>query len=132
MYLRSPFIPRFLACAQSLPSDCFFVTETSPTDVYTYSHTLSLHDALPISPGRAVRAHRRRPHLPAPVRRHDHRIRQGRRPAHLRRGRPHRPRSEEHTSELQSLMRTSYAVFSLKKKKIKKQTQTQVNNQSNY
>src|SRR3546814_1745198 len=28
-----------------------------------------------------------------------------------------RPRSEEHTSELQSLMRTSYAVFCLKKKK---------------
>src|SRR3546814_6545693 len=27
-----------------------------------------------------------------------------------------RPRSEEHTSELQSLMRISYAVFSLKKK----------------
>src|SRR3546814_4782425 len=31
----------------------------------------------------------------------------------------HAPRSEEHTSELQSLMRTSYAVFCLKKKKIK-------------
>src|SRR3546814_10010188 len=30
-----------------------------------------------------------------------------------------RGRSEEHTSELQSLMRTSYAVFCLKKKKIK-------------
>src|SRR3546814_7044077 len=30
------------------------------------------------------------------------------------------PRSEEHTSELQSLMRISYAVFCLKKKKIKK------------
>src|SRR3546814_2792645 len=29
-----------------------------------------------------------------------------------------RGRSEEHTSELQSLMRTSYAVFCLKKKKI--------------
>src|SRR3546814_5205461 len=29
-------------------------------------------------------------------------------------------RSEEHTSELQSLMRTSYAVFCLKKKKIHK------------
>src|SRR3546814_2279875 len=29
---------------------------------------------------------------------------------------PADPRSEEHTSELQSLMRTSYAVFSLKKK----------------
>src|SRR3546814_5883441 len=28
-----------------------------------------------------------------------------------------RPRSEEHTSELQSLMRSSYAVFFLKKKK---------------
>src|SRR3546814_3789564 len=28
-----------------------------------------------------------------------------------------RPRSEEHTSELQSLMRSSYAVFCLKKKK---------------
>src|SRR3546814_10342622 len=29
------------------------------------------------------------------------------------------PRSEEHTSELQSLMRSSYAVFCLKKKKKK-------------
>src|SRR3546814_6846817 len=29
-------------------------------------------------------------------------------------------RSEEHTSELQSLMRISYAVFCLKKKKIRK------------
>src|SRR3546814_7710122 len=32
-------------------------------------------------------------------------------------------RSEEHTSELQSLMRISYAVFCLKKKKKKKTTQ---------
>src|SRR3546814_6211317 len=31
------------------------------------------------------------------------------------------PRSEEHTSELQSLMRISYAVFCLKKKKTQKQ-----------
>src|SRR3546814_9548186 len=31
------------------------------------------------------------------------------------------PRSEEHTSELQSLMRISYAVFCLKKKKHNKQ-----------
>src|SRR3546814_7073201 len=30
---------------------------------------------------------------------------------------PQPPRSEEHTSELQSLMRISYAVFCLKKKK---------------
>src|SRR3546814_5724764 len=34
-----------------------------------------------------------------------------------RRGRGLDPRSEEHTSELQSLMRISYAVFCLKKKK---------------
>src|SRR3546814_8700706 len=33
-----------------------------------------------------------------------------------------RRRSEEHTSELQSLMRISYAVFCLKKKKPNKQT----------
>src|SRR3546814_8570606 len=33
-------------------------------------------------------------------------------------------RSEEHTSELQSLMRISYAVFCLKKKNNKKQTTT--------
>src|SRR3546814_7368627 len=31
------------------------------------------------------------------------------------------PRSEEHTSELQSLMRISYAVFCLKKKKQRKE-----------
>src|SRR3546814_2611846 len=39
-------------------------------------------------------------------------------------------RSEEHTSELQSLMRISYAVFCLKKKKQNKQQkeQNQVNN----
>src|SRR3546814_7785847 len=35
---------------------------------------------------------------------------------------PSVPRSEEHTSELQSLMRISYAVFCLKKKKTKLST----------
>src|SRR3546814_7361928 len=34
------------------------------------------------------------------------------------------PRSEEHTSELQSLMSISYAVFCLKKKNIKKEENT--------
>src|SRR3546814_10220922 len=38
----------------------------------------------------------------------------------LHRGAAHGGRSEEHTSELQSLMRISYAVFCLKKKKQKK------------
>src|SRR3546814_7109669 len=36
-----------------------------------------------------------------------------------------RYRSEEHTSELQSLMRISYAVFCLKKKKTKTEIQTE-------
>src|SRR3546814_5525435 len=45
-------------------------------------------------------------------------------------GTPQRPpgaggRSEEHTSELQSLMRTSYAVFCLKKKQSKLQIRSQ-------
>src|SRR3546814_2955300 len=39
------------------------------------------------------------------------------------------PRSEEHTSELQSLMRISYAVFCLKKKKT---TQTRQHNITTY
>src|SRR3546814_2895386 len=38
-------------------------------------------------------------------------------PAQMSGGEQQRVRSEEHTSELQSLMRISYAVFCLKKKK---------------
>src|SRR3546814_5459980 len=45
---------------------------------------------------------------------------QGRHPARLQHPRT-AVRSEEHTSELQSLMRISYAVFCLKKKKQKTQ-----------
>src|SRR3546814_7253509 len=51
--------------------------------------------------------------------------------SHTRFGRPEMPspsaRSEEHTSELQSLMRISYAVFCLKKKnkKLKNNLNTQ-------
>src|SRR3546814_10266283 len=41
----------------------------------------------------------------------------GRAPRARARERDQSARSEEHTSELQSLMRTSYAVFCLKKKK---------------
>src|SRR3546814_8505617 len=47
---------------------------------------------------------------------HLHRMGQGRH----RRTQTDEGRSEEHTSELQSLMRISYAVFCLKKKKRKK------------
>src|SRR3546814_2191950 len=61
-----------------------------------------------------------------------HRPAAGRNDPRVGLGRPHAPdhpgqfvpaiafRSEEHTSELQSLMRISYAVFCLKKKKRKK------------
>src|SRR3546814_3385740 len=41
-------------------------------------------------------------------------------------------RSEEHTSELQSLMRISYAVFCLKKKKQKKQVEQNITNTDKY
>src|SRR3546814_5559999 len=41
-------------------------------------------------------------------------------------GAQRRPRSEEHTSELQSLMRISYAVFCLKKKKSTKNISTYI------
>src|SRR3546814_6395305 len=46
---------------------------------------------------------------------------------YARNGAPAQIRSEEHTSELQSLMRISYAVFCLKKKK--KKQKEQKNNQ---
>src|SRR3546814_2803398 len=42
-------------------------------------------------------------------------------------GRGSEGRSEEHTSELQSLMRTSYAVFCLKNKKTDTTIQTRLN-----
>src|SRR3546814_16961934 len=104
----------------------FLLNDTATTDIYTSLHTLSLHDALPIY----RLSHRRGQYSGAPV--HAGRLRrlydQRRRRRH-RRGRDQpepasdaQPelfveRSEEHTSELQSLMRISYAVFRLKKKK---------------
>src|SRR3546814_10857004 len=57
-------------------------------------------------------------HLPA--NRHDRSCRASGRSR--RRAAPTCGRSEEHTSELQSLMRISYAVFCLKQKKITKDT----------
>src|SRR3546814_1435776 len=101
---------------------CFF-NDTATTEIYTYVHTLSLHDALPIAP--SLRADR----ACAPV------LQQMASPfagaidfyAALREAKvpaqislypgetTATDRSEEHTSELQSLMRISYAVFCLKK-----------------
>src|SRR3546814_16868613 len=85
-----------------------FFNDTATTEIYTYGHTLSLHDALPICRKRRLRA--------CPLAHWS-------RTASSSRGRPlptsggATGRSEEHTSELQSLMRISYAVFCLKKKK---------------
>src|SRR5213075_3562133 len=74
----------------------FFFNDTATTEIYTTRHTLSLHDALPISACGT----------PTPRRWSATRC---------------RPRSEEHTSELQSRLVISYAVFCLKKKKKKKE-----------
>src|SRR5213079_3690378 len=75
----------------------FFFNDTPTPEIYTTTDTLSLHDALPISsPANSAGDCARR--LPS-----------------------HRPwscvRSEEHTSELQSPVVISYAVFCLKKKR---------------
>src|SRR3546814_10450325 len=94
----------------------FFCNDTATTEIYTYLHTLSLHDALPICPQARDRLELRvRAVLPRMRVRRAIAARMGRRTR----------RSEEHTSELQSLMRISYAVFCLKKKKNKTQTQNQ-------
>src|SRR3546814_10035106 len=99
----------------------FFFNDTATSEIYTYLHTLSLHDALPIwrragplsSGERGGTSIPTRPRASRPCWRRD-----GRRPLTGTTRPMDRPsRSEEHTSELQSLMRISYAVFCLKKKK---------------
>src|SRR5881396_4425987 len=74
----------------------FFFNDPATTEIYTVRNTLSLHDALPISAPRPATGRWARPS-----------------------GSPCWRRSEEHTSELQSLRTISYAVFCLKKKKKK-------------
>src|SRR6186997_3035843 len=86
----------------------FFFNDTATTEIYTTTDTLSLHDALPISPGST------RPRLRWSI---------GKSPGQFSIGRCSNAvspatRSEEHTSELQSPVVISYAVFCLKKKKV--------------
>src|SRR3546814_19852503 len=96
---------------------CFTDTETPEFD--TDCHVLALHDALPIAraaaPGPARRAP---PRARWPRPRAGERVLQEGAAARLRRA-----RSEEHTSELQSLMRNAYAVFCLTKKILNKNKQ---------
>src|SRR3546814_8283980 len=110
-----------------------FVIDTSPTEIYTYCHTLSLHDALPIWFTANVGD---RAQVYAIANYYQTKSFASFTPLGFN-GSPTPPnngaapynvllpvyvcadgvgtRSEEHTSELQSLMRTSYAVFCLKK-----------------
>src|SRR3546814_12857103 len=94
------------SCGQSGKCECsfcFFYNASTTTEISTSRHTHSLHDALPISGVRRRHAVRR--------------ARQARRSREaVAQRRLSASRSEEHTSELQSLMRISYAVFCLKKK----------------
>src|SRR6187397_3614302 len=75
----------------------FFFNDTATPEIYTVYNTLSLHDALPISPDASSSTCRARS-CTTPTRTQS------------------RARSEEHTSELQSLYTTSYAVVCLSKK----------------
>src|SRR3546814_5759582 len=124
----------------------FFSNGTATTEIYTYLHALSLHDALPI-----FGVHRDHEALGLlaefgrlldfdyiaraeildgdDMAEHGAIGRNARQTDQIvmiifalaqrrqRRARDGEERSEEHTSELQSLMRISYAVFCLKKKK---------------
>src|SRR6187397_527968 len=76
----------------------FFFNDTATTEIYTVYNTLSLHDALPIRP---TRSYRRRSSV------------QWCRAASMSSSAEtllNSRRSEEHTSELQSLYTISYAV----------------------
>src|SRR3546814_2811207 len=109
----------------------FFFNDTATTEIYTYGHTLSLHDALPICTDciahlRARGAARIEANAAAAERWVEQvnaaaeatLLPQAGHSWYLGANIPGK-RSEEHTSELQSLMRNSYAVFCLKKQKKK-------------
>src|SRR3546814_5646496 len=91
----------------------FFVNDTATTEIYTYGHTLSLHDALPISLSSSGSGG-------AGGLGSDSSFGEGNDSGGGGDGGAGTGgtvrRSEEHTSELQSLMRISYAVFCLQKK----------------
>src|SRR3546814_2032624 len=88
-------------------------TRTDTLFPYTTLFRSNYHgDHRHLQEDRQQRVHRRNRY---PQRSDQERPHRPRGPLH-RRERPQPPRSEEHTSELQSLMRISYAVFCLKKK----------------
>src|SRR3546814_5378756 len=102
---------------------CFSI-DMSTTEIYTYGHTRALHDALPFctvlrTAGKAgTPPDRSGPSWPLSSGRTSRWLTSSTSPRdliHAARS-SGRPRSEEHTSAIQSLMRTSYAVFCLKNK----------------
>src|SRR3546814_16406114 len=102
---------------------CLFFNDTATTDIYTYLHTLSLHYALPIylyDPYNQLT----RVDLDCRWLKAIHYDEAGRVEVETLFNTlgnydsvSRMVRSEEHTSELQSLMRISYDVLCLKKKK---------------
>src|SRR5207245_10971037 len=96
--LRSTLDPAFLFASYSLAYPLFFFDDTAPTEI----HTLSLHDALPIShPGDAAASAIAEPHLKSDL-------------CGTRRWRASDRKSTRLNSSHGSI---SYAVFCLKKKK---------------
>src|SRR3546814_2477661 len=93
---------------------------------YIYGHHRELHGLTPSFPTRRSSDLRRRGPVPArrgAAARADSRAAiRASHSSRRRRSSAASGRSEEHTSELQSLMRNSYAVFCLKKKKITRNT----------
>src|SRR3546814_7712918 len=104
----------------------FCVQDQASTGINTYCRTPAVHDALPMSdeqPGRVAAGPERGTqrvigclHTRFHAHRVVDRITQRVVEFHEVVDDPGPARSEEHTSELQSLMRISYAVFCLKKK----------------
>src|SRR3546814_7154716 len=107
----------------------FFFNDTATTEIYTYGHTLSLHDALPIFFYRTRSDLRELWHLfyhcSSGYLGISHNVGAFRPNSFGSSPAARTARSEEHTSELQSLMRISYAVFCLKKKNNNKKILTQ-------
>src|SRR3546814_10168029 len=115
---------------------CFFFNDTATTEIYTLTHSFPTRRSSYLLDRRSsfnlIAAQCPAPLLSLHV---DHlgsgqrrKLRWDRKWFQARPRRPDRehnqepePRSEEHTSELQSLMRISYAVFCLKKKNHYKQ-----------
>src|SRR3546814_19297845 len=104
----------------------FFFKASATTEIYTYLHTLSLHDSRPIAgtsrDGSRPSMHTLETGMSDPLDKKLpldswHRAKGARMVSFADYAMPIQYRSEEHTSELQSLMRNSYAVFCLKKKK---------------